>query len=97
MTKDTKTYIRLKIVQWATAYEDAHPGEDQTANTEALKAMHYIIDRHPETERDPWSVTRAWVKDTAQWMTGTPDASLESMTFLLEAILKKLGKKVEEG
>jgi len=39
------------------------------------------------------SVTKEWVKDTAQWMTGTPDASFKSMMFLLRTILKKLGIK----
>jgi len=64
----------------------------QEGKHDYLKRIHAIsrfIDRQ--------EVTRGWVQDTAQWMTGTPDTSVKSMTFLLESILKKLGKKVEEG
>jgi len=70
----------------ATSIEYYREGYD-----EAEQTILSLIDRQPMT------VTREWIKDTAQWMTGTPDATIESMTFLLESILKKLGKKVEEG
>jgi len=59
MNKDAKNNLRLLVVKWATAYEDAHPEIDEIANTEALKTIHaIIIDRQPKT------VPREWVERT---------------------------------
>jgi len=93
MNKDDKNGLRLLVVKWATAYEDAHPEDDQVANTEALRAIHTIIDRQPIV------VTSDQVRSLAKQIReiiADDTGAVDRLAYFLGQTFRGLGHEVKE-
>jgi len=91
MNKDDKNGLRLLVVKWATAYEDAHPEIDEIANTEALKTILSIIYPHPITA----SQVIRLAKQIREIIADEPVA-MDRLAYFLAQTFRGLGHEVKE-
>jgi len=91
MNKDDKNDLRLLIVKWATAYEDAHPEVDEIANTEALKTILSIIYPYPITASQVSRLAKQ-IREIIADDTG----AMDKLAYFLTQTFRGLGHEVRE-